>query len=424
MKTNFINMETLQPKLRFPEFKGDWQIEPIGNYIELFSGIALKGEEISDDISGKPILRGINITEGFVRHTKEIDKYYIGNTANIDKYFVKENDLVLGMDGSKVGKNVALITKVDEGAILIQRVARIRANSKSNIRYIYQHIFSKRFHDYVDVVNTSSGIPHISSQQIKDFKIGFSTIEEQTKIANFLSSVDEKINLLKEKKALLEDYKKGIMQKIFNQGIRFKDDNGNDFEDWKEKSLGQIGNTFNGLTGKTKEDFGIGKPYIQYKQIFDNSKINIQDCQLVNINEKDNQNKVQFGDVFFTVSSETQNEIGTASVLLINVKEMYLNSFCFGYRANSLKELVPEFSRYLFRNELFRNDIIKLAQGSTRYNMSKVSLMKLIVSLPQEEEQIKIANFLSAIDEKIELVSNQIQDTQEYKKGLLQQMFV
>ena len=130
-----------------------------------------------------------------------------------------------------------------------------------------------------------------------------------------------------------------------------------------------------------------------------------------------------FGDVFFTVSSETPNEIGTASVLLDQIDELYLNSFCFGYRANSLDLLSPYFSRYLFRSELFRNEIVKLAQGSTRYNMSKVQLMKLKIQLPCLEEQQKIATFLSNVDAKIESTNQQINQTQSFKKGLLQQMF-
>lgn len=107
---------------------------------------------------------------------------------------------------------------------------------------------------------------------------------------------------------------------------------------------------------------------------------------------------MQFGDVFFTVSSETPNEIGMSSVLLDEIEELYLNSFCFGFRANSLSELNPYFSRYLFRSENFRNEIIKLAQGSTRYNMSKLQLLKIEILLPCIEEQTKIANFLSAIE--------------------------
>ena len=140
----------------------------------------------------------------------------------MEKLFLEVDDLVLGMDGSKVGKNVALVTEKDKGSLLIQRVARLRANDQSDIRYIYQQIFSNKFHRYVDVVNTSSGIPHISAKQIKEFKIGFPSITEQKKIASFLSSVDDKIQKLNRKKELLEEYKKGVMQKIFSQELRFK----------------------------------------------------------------------------------------------------------------------------------------------------------------------------------------------------------
>jgi type I restriction enzyme S subunit len=106
------------------------------------------------------------------------------------------------------------------------------------------------------------------------------------------------------------------------------------------------------------------------------------------------------------------------------LRKSYLNSFCFGFRANSLEELSPYFSQYLFRSEIFRNEIIKLAQGSTRYNMSKIQLMKILINLPSLPEQTRIANFLSAIDDKIKHNAVQIQKMEVWKKGLLQKMFV
>jgi len=205
--------------------------------------------------------------------------------------------------------------------------------------------------------------------------------------------------------------------------LRFKDENGKEFADWEVKKLGEVGETYGGLSGKTKEDFGTGKPYIQYKQIFDDSKIDVSRFELVTIREKENQNQVQFGDVFFTVSSETPNEIGMSSVLLDNIDELYLNSFCFGFRANSLEELSPYYSQYLFRSEIFRNEIIKLAQGSTRYNMSKIQLMKIQINFPSLPEQTRIANFLSALDDKIKHNDVQIEKMGVWKKGLLQKMF-
>ena len=213
------------------------------------------------------------------------------------------------------------------------------------------------------------------------------------------------------------------MQQIFSQQLRFKDGNGNDYGDWEEKKLGEIGNTLNGLTGKTKEDFGTGKPFIQYKQIFDSSKINTKKCGLVDIVNSDKQTKVQYGDVFFTTSSETPKEIGTASVLLDNIEEMYLNSFCFGFRVDK-SLLYPSFSQFLFRSGDFRKKMIPLAQGSTRYNISKSAFVKLNINLPSIAEQTKIANFLSELDTKIEVLSTSIENTQTFKKGLLQQLFV
>jgi type I restriction enzyme S subunit len=218
MQNLFIQDGETVPKYRFKEFEkdGKWMEKKLENYIDLFSGIALKSEELSDDESGITILRGINITEGHIRHSKDIDKYFLGDLENLEKYLVKENDIVIGMDGSKVGKNVAMITKKDENSILIQRVARIRTNSNADINFVYQYFISDKFRSYVDTVNTSSGIPHISAQQIKDSKVGFPPkIREQQKIASCLSSLDALITAQAEKIEQLKLHKKGLMQGLF-----------------------------------------------------------------------------------------------------------------------------------------------------------------------------------------------------------------
>jgi len=218
MQNLFPQEGEMVPKWRFKEFEddGDWEYNKMETYIDLFSGIALKSEELSDDDSGIPILRGINITEGYIRHSKEIDKYYLGDLVNLKKFLIKENDIVIGMDGSKVGKNVALIKKEDENSILIQRVARIRSNKRADIKYLYHHFLSDNFGNFVDTVNTSSGIPHISAQQIKDFNIGFPPrLAEQQKIAFCLSSLDELITAQAEKIEQLKLHKKGLMQGLF-----------------------------------------------------------------------------------------------------------------------------------------------------------------------------------------------------------------
>lgn len=161
------------PKLRFPEFKGDWQRQFVGSKVDLLSGYPFKSSEMSEDAAGIPLMRGINITEGHIRHSRDMDRFYLGDRETVEKYSVKVDDLVIGMDGSKVGKNSALITNKDRGALLVQRVARLRADCKATISFIFQHIHSSIFHSYVDRINTSGGIPHISAKQINEFEICF-----------------------------------------------------------------------------------------------------------------------------------------------------------------------------------------------------------------------------------------------------------
>ena len=212
--------------------------------------------------------------------------------------------------------------------------------------------------------------------------------------------------------------------KFFNQEQKFKNSYGKSFSDWQPKKLGEIGQTYNGLSGKTKEDFGTGKSYIQYKQIFDSSKIQIEGCGLVNVLVDESQNTVKYGDVFFTVSSETPDEIGMSSVLLNEVDEMYLNSFCFGYRPNSLNIINPKYARYYFRCKEFRGKIVKLAQGSTRYNMSKSELMKLEIQLPSLDEQIRISESLAAIDDKIQIENDVLKKYVLQKRYVLKNLFI
>ncbi len=234
----------LVPKLRFPEFRDDWEMTPIGEKVDLLSGYPFDGPEISQDSSGVRLLRGINITEGRIRHNPEIDRYYTGETDGLEKFRVRVNDLVIGMDGSKVGKNSALISGEDADALLVQRVARLRTASPTLIQFIFQHINSTVFHSYVDKINTSSGIPHISAKQIRDFTIAFPSLPEQQKISECLSSVDELIAAQARKLDALKTHKKGLMQQLFpREGetqprLRFPE-----FQnagEWVQKTVGNV----------------------------------------------------------------------------------------------------------------------------------------------------------------------------------------
>ena len=198
-------------------------------------------------------------------------------------------------------------------------------------------------------------------------------------------------------------------------------------EEWKNTSLGKIGKTFNGLTGKSGSDFGQGFPYITYKSIFDNSKIDISRVEYVEITDverkKETQNKVQYGDVFFTTSSETPDEVGMSSVLLDEIKDCYLNSFCFGYRLNSLSKTVPEYMRFYLRSQTIRKKMFVLSQGSTRFNISKSEVMGMSINIPEIEEQRKIANLLTLLDDRIATQNKIIEDLKKLKSAISKQVF-
>lgn len=192
--------------------------------------------------------------------------------------------------------------------------------------------------------------------------------------------------------------------------------------EWRLEKLGIFGDTYTGLSGKAKEDFGVGKPYIPYLNIFNNAIIRDGDFGYVNIEIEENQNLVQNGDLFFTTSSETPEEVGMCSVYLGNEPELYLNSFCFGFRTYNKTEVSTEYLAQLFRSLLGRRIIYKLAQGATRYNISKTNLLNEEIPLPPLPEQKAIARVLSTADATILTTEKLIAQKELRKKWLMQQL--
>lgn len=162
------------------------------------------------------------------------------------------------------------------------------------------------------------------------------------------------------------------------------------------KTLGEVGTFFNGVTGKSKKDFENGNAkFISYMNVFSNPKLKIDVEDTILINKGEKQNTLQYGDVIFTTSSETSDESGMASVLTIHTDEkLYLNSFCFGFRFNNLEIISPDFYSYIFRSEPLRNQIIKCANGVTRFNISKASFVKVKIPVPPLAIQTRIVEIL------------------------------
>ena len=170
---------------------------------------------------------------------------------------------------------------------------------------------------------------------------------------------------------------------------------------WGRVRLGDVGTPYSGLSGKNKRHFGAGKPYLPYLNIYQNSKVNPEDLDYVRVEDGEKQKRVSKGDVFFTISSETQDEVGMSAVLLDDLGECYLNSFCFGWHLSS-NDLLPEYLRFYFRSGIFRSQIYKLSQGVTRFNLSKNELMKTYILYPSIREQKTIADILQTWDTAIE----------------------
>jgi len=192
------------------------------------------------------------------------------------------------------------------------------------------------------------------------------------------------------------------------------------FDAWEQRKLGDIGETYTGLSGKTKEDFGHGNAkFVTYMNVFSNSIADSSMTESVEIDKK--QNEVKYGDVFFTTSSETPDEVGMSSVWLENGENTYLNSFCFGYRPSV--KINPYYMAYMLRSDNVRKNIVFLAQGISRYNISKNKMMEISVPLPALEEQQRIGEYFRNLDTLITLHQRKYEKFVNIKKSMLDKMF-
>lgn len=195
-------------------------------------------------------------------------------------------------------------------------------------------------------------------------------------------------------------------------------------EGWKEKRLGNEGDFLSSLTGKAGGDFDIGEArFVTYMNVFSNTFVDPKGLRLVDVKEGENQNAVASGDVFFTVSSETPEEVGMSSVLLEDLENCYLNSFCALFRFSKSKCPNPIFTGYLLRQPLIRDYFTKKAQGSTRFNLSKDAFRNLPFFVPKPAEQQKIAECLSSVDLAVAAQARKVDALKTHKKGLMQQLF-
>ena len=393
------------PALRFPGFEGEWELKKLGEVSTYTKGYAFKSEDYQTE--GERIIRVSDLGATTIKHNEEM--IFIDNSKikGLEKYEIKKNEIIITTVGSKpemtesaVGRGI-LITKSNEG-YLNQNLLKINYSDEIDNRFIFGVINSKKYTNHINQIQRgNANQSNITVNDLFDFELFFPTLPEQNKIAGFLSSVDEKLQQLKQEKAHLAQYKKGVMQQIFNQEIRFKDDDGSAFPEWEEKSLGDVCEIKKGEQLNVTELSNNGS----YAAL--NGGINPS-----GYTEKWNT------DANTIAISEGGNSCGYVNFIK--------NKFWSGGHCYSLKNIQTYIdSFYLFQFlKYIEPSIMRLRVGSGLPNIQKTALSDLNIQFPNKLEQTKIANFLSAIDDNITNITNQLTLTEQWKKGLLQKMFV
>ncbi|MGL2373802.1 restriction endonuclease subunit S [Helicobacter pylori] len=254
----------------------------------------------------------------------------------------------------------------------------------------------------------------VSPNKIKNLLIPLPPLNEQIAIANILSDLDSYLYSLDALILKKESVKKALSFELLSQRKRLKGFN----QAWQRVRLGDIGITISGLVGKTKQDFINGNAkYITFLNVLNNVIIDTSILENVKIYPNEKQNSFKKYDLFFNTSSETPKEVGMCAVLLDDIDQVFLNSFCFGFRIFD-KAVDSLFLSYLINSEIGRKAFENLAQGSTRYNLSKSGFNNVCLILPPLNEQIAIANILSDLDNEIISLKNKKRQFDNIKKAL------
>ena len=404
------------PKLRFKEFDGDWTSKQLGKIIGISSASRVFKEQWQD--SGVPFFRTSDVVSIF--KNKENEKAYISlelfEELAKKSGKIKQGDLLVTGGGS-----IGIPYLVPNDQPLYFKDADLLWMKSSGIvegSFLYNFFISPKFREYLKSISHTGTISHFTIEQAKATPFGFPSKEEQTKIASFLSNVDEKINQLTQKHQLLSQYKQGMMQKLFSQQIRFNADDGSEFGEWEETTLGEIG-TFKSGQG-FPEQFQGGKDGIPFFKVSDMNILGNEKIMKVANNYVNSEAITKMKAKVIDNEAIIFAKVGAA--IFLERKRLAKN---FLIDNNMMAYLSNQKTNIMFLKQFLDN--IKLSKfvqvgALPSYNSSDLAIIP--ISLPCLEEQTKIANFLSAIDQKLEVVAQQIEQDKQWKKGLLQQMFV
>lgn len=396
------------PKLRFKEFNEKWSTATMAEiYSKIRNGFVGTASPfyVSD---GVKYLQGKNIKDGFLNENGLI---FINNTFHQkqSKTHLKRNDLVMVQSGH-VGE-CAVIDDNFEGANCHAILVLTPKNKLTPSSFFKYYFYSPYGLKNIYTIKTGNTIEHILSSDLKEISIYIPNIDEQNKIADFLSYVDDKITLLNKQYDLLCQYKKGMMQKIFSQELIFKDDKGNNFPKWESKKIGACISEYKYTTSleneypvmtSSRSGLVFQKDYYGNNRLTERSNVgfNIIPCNYLTYRSRSD-------DGLFFFNQNKLNVTGCISIY---------------YPVFKFKDGDDYFYMTMFN--YFKNRFRAYAVGSSQLVLSMTDLKKMTFSMPCSEEQVKITELFSAIDKRIDTTKSTLDKLKIWKQGLLQQMFV
>jgi type I restriction enzyme S subunit len=389
----------------------DWQTKPIREITSLMTNgfVGTVKSHYANYEEGILYIQGYNVEEnsfnfsGIKRVTKEFHQQHT-------KSVLQEGDLLTIQTGD-IGVTT-IVPKELAGsnchALIISRFKKAIVEPK-----FYSYYFnSSKGRSRLKEIETGSTMKHINVGDMIRLLLPFPPKSEQIAIATALSDTDALISSLEKLIAKKHNIKQGVMQELFKPK-----------KGWRVKRLGEIGKVYGGLSGKSKNDFDNGIfPYIPFMNIMNNSIIDLSHLGFVKIKNGESQNIALKGDLFFNGSSETPEEVGMCSVLMQDRPNLYLNSFCFGYRLYKDSNADGLFLSYFFRSSFGRNLFFSMAQGATRYNLSKANFNKLEIHLPSMLEQRNISEVIFDIDSEINALDRKLSKYHQIKTGMMQNL--
>ena len=414
------------PEIRFSGFTDPWEQRKLLGCIEKitdFRGRTPKKLGMDWNESGYLALSALNVKDGYIDFSQNV---HYGDQALYNEW-MSGNELHEGQVLFTTEAPMGNVAQVPDNKRYILSQRTIAFDVKEDViteNFLATLLRSPAVFNTLTSLSSGGTAKGVSQKSLAGVGVQVPVdLKEQTLLADYFHSLNNLITLHQRKLEKLKTFKKAMLDKMFPKNgelvpeIRFSG-----FTDpWEQRKLGDVGTTYTGLSGKTKEDFGHGNgKFVTYMNVFSNT-VGLPDM-VEPVEIDDTQNKVLYGDVLFTTSSETPEEVGMSSVWLENAENTYLNSFCFGYRPTV--EFNPYYLAYMLRSFSMREKIKFLAQGISRYNISKNKMMYIEIPIPNIEEQEQIGTYFRTINNLITLHQRKLEKLQNIKKSMLNKMFI